>query len=269
VRSGAQVRVVSWNLDHWQGSRERRAAAWRYLDGPLVEELQWDVALLQECVPPPHRTDCLFRPVRNGPWGTAIVTRGAPLHTLELEDDSLPGCLVAAEVDLGERGNVTVVSLYGLNDFPKRVGDETSPHRYAITGVHRLLSDLTPLIDLRGRVRAPRPLILAGDLNVSTQLDPPDRERHRNVLERFASLGLTDAWNVSPDKLPAEDCSCADAPTCGHVRTHTHRRSAKPWQDDYVFVNRRLRVTSCRTVIDDLTWDRSDHAPVATILEAT
>ena len=261
--------MVSWNLDYWQGSEERRDAAWRYLDGTLAAKLQWDVALLQECVPPQGRPDLLFRPVRNGPWGTAVVTRGAPLRPLELEDDSLPGCLVAAEVDLGERGEVTVVSLYGLNDFAKRVGGETSPHRYAITGVHRLLSDLTPLIDLRGRVRSPRPLVLAGDLNVSTQLDSPDRERHRNVLDRFTSLGLIDAWTVSPDKVPADDCVCADAPSCGHVRTHTHRRSAKPWQDDYVFVNRRLRVASCRTVLDDETWQRSDHAPVVAILEAT
>jgi hypothetical protein len=47
------------------------------------------------------------------------------------------------------------------------------------------------------------PLVLGGDLNVSTQLDPPDRERHRNALERFKTLGLTDAWIVSPDKQVA------------------------------------------------------------------
>jgi endonuclease/exonuclease/phosphatase family metal-dependent hydrolase len=269
MRSGSQVRVVSWNLDHWQGSAERRAEAWRYLDDTLAQELDWDVALLQECVPPAVRAGVVFRPVRGGPWGTAVVTRGAEVRHCDLEDDSLPGCLVAAEVDLGERGELTVVSMYGLNEFRKWAGEQTSAYRYTITSAHRLLSDLTPLIDLRSRVRSPRPLVLAGDLNVSTQLDPPDRERHANALERFASMGLTDAWEVSPDKVPADDCVCADAPGCGHVRTHRHRNSAKPWQDDYVFVNRRLTVVSCRTIIDEHTWQRSDHAPVAAILEAT
>jgi hypothetical protein len=98
--------VVSWNLDHWQGSAERRAEAWRYLDETLAEKLDWDVALLQECVPPAGRAGVVFRPVRGGPWGTAVVTRGADVRHLDLEDDSLPGCLVAAEVDLGERGGV-------------------------------------------------------------------------------------------------------------------------------------------------------------------
>ena len=89
------------------------------------------------------------------------------------------------------------------------------------------------------------------------------------MLERFTSLGLPDAWTVSPDKMPTPDCVCTDAPGCGHVRTHTHRHSAKPWQDDYVVVNRWLRVTSCRTVMDDGSWRPSDHAPMVAIFEAT
>ncbi len=267
MNAGQQLRVLSWNLNHWQNSAEARETAWRHLDGELADEYDWDVALLQECLPPADREDVAFRPVRDGPSGTAVATRGAGLRPLAIEEDTVPGCLVAAEIDLGERGAATVVSLYGMNDFARRAGEQTSAHRYTITSVHRLLSDLTPLIDLRGRTRSPSPLVLGGDLNISTQLDPPDRDRHRNVLERFATLGLTDAWTVSPDSEPAPDCVCGDE-QCRHVRTHTHRRSAKPWQNDYLFINRPLRVTSCKTVIDKETWQRSDHAPVVAVLEA-
>ena len=47
------------------------------------------------------------------------------------------------------------------------------------------------------------------------------------------------------------------------------RDSAKPWRDDYAFADERLRLVSCRAVIDDDIRNRSDHAPVAAILEAT
>lgn len=125
-----------------------------------------------------------------------------------------------------------------------------------------MLSDLTPLIDARSRRSVPRPLVLGGDLNVSTQATGPDRARHAGVLQRFADLGLVDAWLESPDAIRAPDCDCPDAPTCGHVRTHTHRRSERPWQLDHVFANRALRLTSCRTVADDVSWALSDHAPI-------
>ena len=82
------------------------------------------------------------------------------------------------------------------------------------------------------------------------------------MLRRCEELGLTDGWTVSPDAERAEDCDCADAPGCGHVPTHTHNRSARPWQLDSVLANRALRFESCRTIIDDATWQRSDHAPV-------
>jgi hypothetical protein len=107
VERGGRVTVVSWNMDHWQGTDERRAAGWDYLDGRLAEQVDWDVALLQECVPPASRERVLFEPVRNGPWGTAVVTRGADLRRVAVEV-SHPGCLVTGEVVLGERGLLTV-----------------------------------------------------------------------------------------------------------------------------------------------------------------
>lgn len=262
------VTVISWNLNHWRNDTRRREAAWHHLDEGLAAEVDWDIALLQECQPPDSRDrPTVWQPVRDHDWGTAVTTRHAPLRAVRLEDHSHPGCAVAADVDLGARGTVTAVSLYGLQEYAKKIDGEPYPTRYAVTALHRMLSDLTPLIDHHSRHRNARPLLLGGDLNISTQIDPPDRQRHVEVLERFASLGLEDAWQVSPDSDPATDCTCPWHPTCRHVRTHTHPRSTRPWQLDYIFTNRRFTMRSCRTVVDEDTWHRSDHAPIAATLE--
>lgn len=255
--------VVSWNMNHWRQAPEMRAMAWDHLATALDAELDWDVAFLQECVPPadwPH--PIVWRPVAGQPWGTAVTTRSTGIEEVGLEDDSHPGCVVAARVP-SDFGEVTAVSVYGLQERARSIDGEPYTIRYAVTAVHRMLSDLTPLIDRAGRSRPGGPLILGGDLNVSTQMPPPDRRRHAEVLDRFAGLGLTDGWTVSRDKEPAPDCDCPEAPGCGHVRTHTHNRSLRPWQLDHVFANRHLTFRSCRTLIDADTWTRSDHAPVA------
>ena len=256
------VSAVSWNLNHWMQSRERRAMAWDHLGTALADRHDWDVALLQECVPPDDWPfPIVWRPVAGQSWGTAVTTRWTGIREVVLEDDSHPGCVVAARVpsDLGE---IVAVSLYGLQEHARSIDGQPYTLRYSVTAVQRMLSDLTPLIDQAGRSRPGGPFIVGGDLNVSTQMPPPDRRRHAQVLDRFSGLGLTDGWAVSPDKESAPDCDCPEAPGCGHVRTHRHRQSMKPWQLDYVFANRHLAFRSCRTLIDEDTWVRSDHAPV-------
>lgn len=265
--TGDRLRVVSWNMNHWQNSPAARDAAWDYLYGPLAEKTGWDVALLQECRPRPSDAGYAWTPVRGLAWGTAVAVRSGTLRRIDLEDDSHPGCVVATAVELDRGVQCTAVSLYGLQEQRKRVDGEHHSLRYAVTAVHRMLSDLTPLIDLHGRQRAKSPLVAGGDLNVSTQIDPPDRRRHREVLDRIAGLGLHDAWEWAPDDQLAPDCVCADEP-CRHVRTHTHRRSTRPWQLDYVFANDAWKIVSVQTVLDDGTWRRSDHAPVAVLLTA-
>jgi hypothetical protein len=268
VNGGGRLTVVSWNMNHWQNSPAAREAGWEYLFGPLAEETGWDIALLQECLPSRALPRCVWAPVRDLAWGTAVVARSGIVRRIDLEDDSHPGCAIAADVTLDGGARCTAVSMYGLQEFRKHIDGEPYRLRYAVTAVHRILSDLTPLIDLHGRSRVKRPLVLGGDLNVSSQIDPPDRRRHREVLERFAGLGLQDAWAAGPDSSRAPDCICADDP-CRHVRTHTHRRSSRPWQLDYVFVNSAWKPISAEACIDRSTWSRSDHAPVAVRLDAT
>lgn len=180
------VTVVTWNMNHWQNSNAAQQSAWDYLHGPLAAQTGWDVALLQECAPPEPSARCVFAPVRDHAWGSAVLVRAGSIRRIELEDDSHPGCVVAAEVTRENGTTITAVSLYGLQEYARRIDGECYDVRYAVTAVHRMLSDLTPLIDQHSRHRTKRPLLLGGDLNISSQIDPPDRGRHLEVLERCA-----------------------------------------------------------------------------------
>ena len=143
---------------------------------------------------------------------------------------------------------ITVVSVYGLIEYG-----------YAVTTLHRILSDLTPLFDTSNGRR----VVVGGDLNCSTQLAPPHRTRHKTVFDRFVSLGLVNVTERRLDDAVLVGCPCADEP-CRHVRTHFHSKSPKPWQDDYVFVSAALATSASCEVLDRGATDRplSDHAPV-------
>ncbi len=259
------VRVVSWNMDHWRrrGARQQ-TAAWEYL-----ESLNPDYALLQETVPPPglpadrrvHRKEGIEG---RGKWGSAVVSFAGPIR--ELVDAQSPyskkakrvslhrtlaGSLAVAEVGKG----VVLVSAYG-----------TFEEGYTVTTVHKLLSDLTPLLDSRST----KGVVLAGDLNVSTQWLGPHRPRHRNALERVATLGLFDCLGHQiglqrPPRTRLKDCPCENE-RCLHVRTQRHPNSTVPWQTDYVFVSKSLvpRVRACfvKDSGEPDPWQFSDHCPI-------
>ena len=162
-----------------------------------------------------------------------------------------PGSVAVATAEPDDGPPVTFVSVYGLIDCG-----------YAVTTVHRVLSDLTPLLDSKYGKR----LVLGGDLNCSTQLAPPDRARHRNLFERFESLGLIDLLTLAgDDRAPVAGCPCDDEP-CRHVQTHRHSRSAVPWHDDYLFATEPMadRLVSCEAHDqgEPDPWEFSDHCPV-------
>jgi endonuclease/exonuclease/phosphatase family metal-dependent hydrolase len=128
---------------------------------------------------------------------------------------------------------------------------------------HRLLTDLLPLLDSSQGKR----LIIGGDLNCSTQLPQPYGRIHRNLFERFEVYGLVNLTQATKDQRPPlDDCPCEEPSDCGHVQTHRHSRSDKPWQDDYIFASQDLarRVTSCEVVDEGSPspWEFSDHCPV-------
>jgi exonuclease III len=243
-------------MSHWQKSDVQRKDAWEYL-----RSLQPDFALLQETVPPDDfaRSRCIYRPGGiggNRRWGSAVVSFTEDVHPLETATptgaqaklelhQTYPGSLAIAATESG----LTLVSVYAVMD-----------HGYAITTLHKQISDLTPLFDSKQGKR----VILGGDLNISTQFEEPHRTRHRNALERLSSLGLVDCLGLNrPPRPPLDACPCGDRP-CMHVQTQRHARSKAPWQNDYMFVSRSLvpEVRLCRAIAEGNPWAFSDHCPV-------
>lgn len=268
--SGARVvwvttmrfKIATWNLNHWQRDADARSAARAFLE----EHVQPDVALLQEAVPDEAWDQVISRVGGIGPkrpWGSAIVSFGPELAEITKTRNryasnevsllrTWPGTVTVGDVHLSGARPITVVSMYGLIE-----------DGYACTTVHRQLSDLTPLFDTRRGNR----IVVGGDLNCSTQLEPPHGQRDRNVFERFELFGLVNLLERTRDRrTPPTNCPCADAPTCGHVQTHRHRQSTKPWQDDYLFASAPLadQLVDCYVIDsgDPDPWSLSDHCPV-------
>jgi endonuclease/exonuclease/phosphatase family metal-dependent hydrolase len=256
-----RLRIATWNMSFWQ-RRVSQESSWRFLD----EVVKPDLALLQECVPPPDRESVVYREggiSDTRRWGSAVVSYGADLEPItEVKSRygrgtlpllaTHPGSVAVAKARIAAVEPVVVVSAYGLLD-----------EGYAITTVHKILSDLMPLID------SPlgRRIVIGGDLNCSTQLRPPDRARHVNFFERVRGLGLIDLLEETRDqRRPIPDCICDDAPSCGHVQTHRHPQSEVPWQMDYLFASRELasQLVACYPVDggDPDPWELSDHCPV-------
>ena len=182
------TRIISWNMSHWLRSAEERSAAWDYL-----RALAPDFVLLQEAVPPDDLgpEHCVYRPGGMGghrPWGSAVISFTHPIsevvevtsphgkHPAQLHQ-TYPGSVAIAACESG----LTLISVYSVID-----------NGYAITILHRQLSDLTPLFD----TKLGRSVVLAGDLNVTTQFEEPHRSRHRNARERLQAFSLIDALDL-------------------------------------------------------------------------
>jgi hypothetical protein len=264
------VRAVSWNVNHWQ---RREPDRWNIvLDG--LRQMGAQVALLQEALPPVNGGRVAFQAIDpQNPrlrWGTAIVAVGeavtlapwslVPLGRAEGPRDvevSHPGTVVVADVLVDGAPVCTVVSLYGQQ---VRAGNGT---KYASTVVHRQISDLVTLLD-SSRNKGARVLV-AGDLNVTTQWDTNrrDRQMDASVFARMEAHGFRELVREAVANGHQPDCFCPEAGVCRHVRTLRWRDMAdsRPWQTDYAFASATLQATA--TVLDEeLWWSLSDHAPV-------
>lgn len=229
------MRVAVWNMSHWSRTPAQREAAWSI----LVDELRPDVALLQETVAPPDGSwSCVYRPIGGArPWGSAVVG-----FTVDVEEvthakgransepqpllRTWPGSVAIATAPVRGR-SVTLVSMYGLID-----------QGYADTTVHRHLSDLAPMFDdpaHEGRI------ILGGDLNITTQWTGRHlryRDWETATFARMAALGLVDCLDLHREPGQLSGCECPDGHACRHIQTQRHRRSSRPWQNDYLWASR-------------------------------
>ncbi len=225
-----------------------------------------DIALLQETIPPSGVGQVVWKEDgidKNRPWASAVVSFGPPIEEIrrwrgryhKSEKDlqaKYDGTLATAMVELPHQDPIVVVSMYGMLD-----------DGYATTTVHQQLNDLYPLLDSSQGKR----IIIGGDLNCSTQFEPPYGRIHGNLFERFEVNGLVNLTQATRDQRPPlDDCPCEEGPECGHVQTHRHPKSDKPWQNDYIFAGQYLaqKVTTCEVVDEGSPspWEFSDHCPV-------
>jgi endonuclease/exonuclease/phosphatase family metal-dependent hydrolase len=267
------MRIVSWNVNHWQRHEPDRWA--RVLRA--LQRMGAQVALLQEVLPPtgdPSRV--LFHAIDDtNPrlrWGTAIVAvdesvqldewRLVPVgQALEARHVELshPGTMVVADATVDGEPACTLVCLYGQQIWT------ANGTTYTSTTVHRQISDLVPLLDSHGRR-----VLVAGDLNVTTQWDTRarDQEMDRSVFDRMCAHGFRELVTASVPKGYQADCFCPDAGRCQHIRTlRLHNKlDSRPWHNDYAFASPSL-AASASVLDDEQWWALSDHAPVLVSVE--
>ncbi len=268
------VKLISWNI-------ARSEEAWRHL-----VDSEYDIALLQEAAEPPidialklDADPAPWRTVgagRRRPWRTAVVklSNRADMRRLEPKsmDESQPGelavsrlgTLAAAVVSPAVGEPFTVVSLYAV--WEKAHGATGSSVIYADASVHRLISDLSALVDQRGGHR----VLVAGDLNVLYGYGENGGEywasRYATVFSRMSALGLSfvgpqapagrraEPW---PDELPR---SSNNVPTY-HTRHQTPATATR--QLDFVFASGGLAERVCVKALNEPdNWGPSDHCRV-------
>lgn len=258
------MRVVSWNLNHWQQSNNQEsppAAAWEY----LRSDLHTDVALVQEAVLPTEFNVAghvgLFDSGPGRSWGTGIVDlTGVGLtkvNTFASPDRrstmtlnwSNPGAAAAAHVGDAQT-RFLAVSLYG--QFNGGSSYATMLHHAA---------DLAPLFnDFKTVERS----LIAGDFNLNGQWGGTNawfNEPERTILRTFSMWGMHDLLAGS-DLSSAPGCACGLEP-CRHIQTYWKPGSGTPWQNDHALGSPKLKVEQVRVEATAVTEHRlSDHAPI-------
>jgi len=223
---GRAVLIASWNM-------RRKRANW---DACVAAD--FDIALLQEAAPPPatlqgHVVYEPLEPGRGSPAGTAVWSRW-PLTTLSASRTH-PGAAAAAEVATPD-GPTTAVSLYALFDYITFANGARKG--FAVTTVHRLLSDLTPHLEEPHRRSR---LILGGDLNCNPSWDKPGRPTNTLLLSRIEAYALRSVVPI----LPTDE-----------------NATFKKRQIDYLFVGNGYAVEAAEVARDGPLTDLSDHHPV-------
>lgn len=220
------MKIATWNMAN-------RKAAWDY----LFDVIKPDYALLQEAQviegrPGFARWQAIgenstkygkdFRYV----WGSAVWSRDHELTEVPVGSHS--GWVQAASSIEGDP--FILVSIHV----------EIDKRKQSIPTLHRILSDVTPLLE-----QAPTGLILGGDLNADVSFDEKNGNKHHAIVfERIEDFGL---WHCNQLIPP------------GLRRTFRPRGSV---MDDHLFVSRSMmnRVLSCEVLADDDA--PSDHFPV-------
>ncbi len=273
------MRIVSWNMNNCMRSQAARRQAWDY----LRDEIGADLALVQEASPPGEFAS-VYNPIdeKKFNWGSAVVALRpglklrarkrvsltdcylTPAAAGELPDSHPGACAVADILDARGRHLFTAVSLYGQWEV---MPGQTSK-MYACARLHRMISDLTGVLESSKRF----PVVLAGDLNMTTQGEKTQENQATAVFARLRAWGMTDCIAHTRASRPGlTDCGCPDGDACAHVQTYRHnnRPDSQPKQLDYALISRSLvpAMAGCHVLNDDAGWRFSDHCPVVVDLD--
>jgi exonuclease III len=234
------MRVISWNI---RRNSECVDAAF--------DQLGADVLLAQECNVFQHpqyqsigeKVD--ERWVKHS-WGNVTFSK-LPFENIRINTE-YKGSLNFTKVRM-KTSSLGLVNIYGL--FEKISPD--SKRKLATPGLHRKLSDLSPVlwgrldIDVGG-------FLLAGDLNHDRRMDSHKSFRrkgstpHAGLFKRIEDFRMTDLlFRNYPDG----------------VQTYKAVRGDFPWQLDHAFVSNNLAAKSKATV-DRIGLEKgfSDHNPI-------
>ncbi|WP_048815415.1 exonuclease/endonuclease/phosphatase family protein [Methanosalsum zhilinae] len=221
--------------------------AWDY----LLNEIDADIILFQEARPTAYLNEddkhLVWNEIGdNRSWGSGIYSQKYELKEETIKSD-FKGVFSIANTTIGVI-DLTLISIYGLieNNGPNK--------GFAITNLHRILSDLTGLFC--GRINGKRNIILGGDLNASLQIDQKQKgESHKIFFERLEDFGLKDAFKKLNKPYP--------------LQTLRHSKSKVKWQNDYFFLSEQIsnRIVDCAVIENESIRRYSDHNPVVMTIE--
>ncbi len=240
-----RINLGTWNMAHWS-HKKYSYESWNY----FINELGCDILLFQESVPNFEILDkdkLVWNEIGDSrSWGSGVYSKNYKIREFNF-NNSFFGAVTAAEVTVSDDLSLIVISLYGLFE---RIGNVI----YATPNMHRILSDLTGILQSRGTKNR---VIIGGDYNVSVQIDlDPDYPDNDNklVFDRLENFGLK---------------NCYDGFFSNFVQTHRHSKSDKPWQNDYFFISRQLHkhLVNCKVIDNEKVRLFSDHNPVIIELE--
>ncbi|MBU1198882.1 MAG: hypothetical protein KKF46_06125 [Nanoarchaeota archaeon] len=236
-----KIKIATWNMAYWS-HKKLLEEAWNY----FLNEIDADFYFFQEARPSKKiqddKTHIVWNEIGgNRPWGSGIYSKRFELSE-ECIKTEFKGVFTIANTKIEDK-RVSLISLYGLME------SNGATKGYAITNLHRLLSDLTGIFN--GHVNGKRNIILGGDLNASVQLDPIQKNNsHRIFFNRLEDFNLNDCFKLTNKEFP--------------IQTLRHPKSKVKWQNDYFFISKSLskKLINCEILDNDNIRKFSDHNPV-------
>jgi hypothetical protein len=258
-RSARRLRVLCWNMGGAFGPYiERHDDAWRW-----VAEVDPDIALIQECVPPAWATNhwCIVHePFRY--WASAVIAKPTvDIRRVAAMPDLLRrfgSYLATAEFDIADVGTILVASVH--TRAAEAPGWATEGHDRSALARSSVGVPWSNDVAFAGYLellaaRPASPFLIGGDWNTARYIDDQGMPAADGTefMDRAAAAGWVD---MTLDTGGRE------------VRTWFGRPGPRPYQPDHVLGSSDVRATNFR--VDEepvVVHDLSDHAPLVLEVE--